>query len=72
MKSGPGRILMELILGAIALGGVVYGAHWKTQAQDRESRPEGAEGLFKKVEDLERQNQALLERIQQMEQQQLP
>jgi len=65
MRSSPGRLLLELILAAAAMGGFCYGWH----ARSDWAKDQHILGLFQRMERLEVQNKELLEKVQKMEMQ---
>ncbi len=64
MGGGPARMLFELILAAIAIGGFMYGTHWKTQVTDQGSK---STDVMRRLEQLENQNRFLQEKIRDYE-----
>ncbi len=70
MRSGPGRTLGELLLAAIALGGVCYGLYWRgiaSKAAPNVDNDRQILDLYRKLEQVEAVNDKLLERIAELE-----
>ena len=66
----PGRQLFELILAAVAIGGLIYGIYWKRQVTSSSKLEVDDQLLFDlygKLERLEKRNEELLVRVQELE-----
>ncbi len=69
MTSGPARTLRELVLVAIALGGLVYGTYWRSRVNDEATQLRNDRQileLYRKMESVEAVNDRLLERISEL------
>jgi len=67
--NGPGRMLLELILVAIAIGGFLYGMHWKTIATDLRlnKKGTGSAEIQRQLDALEKTNAELIQKVEQYE-----
>lgn len=65
MRGSPGRLLLELMLGAAALGGFCYG--WNGRSEPSAMPDKQILELYQRMERMEVQNKELLEKVQEYE-----
>ena len=70
MISGSARTLIELTLVATAIGGILYGLHWRSKAGNDSKNLDNDRQvleLYRKLEQVEAVNDSLLRRIAELE-----